>query len=51
MVITHNMVDFMDPQYVDMDKHARQSGLQNHYGPGRNDIDALKKLMHLSEKK
>lgn len=51
MVITHNMVDFMDPAV----KRYGQALLDNPVykiimGQGENDIDALTKLMHLSEK-
>ncbi|MFB4321651.1 DUF87 domain-containing protein [Priestia sp. BR_2] len=51
MVITHNMVDFMDPAV----RRYGQALLDNPVykiimGQGENDIDALKKLMHLSEK-
>lgn len=51
MVITHNMIDFMDPTV----KRYGQALLDNPVyklimGQGENDVDALKKLMSLSEK-
>ncbi|EJW13864.1 DUF87 domain-containing protein [Paenibacillus alvei] len=51
MVITHNMIDFMDPAV----RRYGQALLDNPVykiimGQGDNDVDALRKLMSLSEK-